>query len=96
MPLKCGDTFLLPKSSSDIEHLWIVIAEVDVVMKKAVCVNVTTRKSHSDISCVLDVGDHPFVKWPSVIFYQDAREIDLSLVEKALNSGDHELCLHCP
>ena len=87
MPLQCGDTFLLPKSSKDTEHLWIVVSEIDATTQKAVCVNVTTLRSHSDTTCVLNVGDHPFVNRPSVIFYQDAREVDLALVERALTLG---------
>jgi hypothetical protein len=87
LPLKCGDTFLLPKSSNDIEHLWIIVAELDATTRRAVCVNVTTEQANSDKTCQLSKGDHPFVKHASVIFYQDAREIDLALVEKALTAG---------
>jgi hypothetical protein len=36
---------------------------------------------------VLQRGDHPFVSHESVIYYQDARILDLSLVERALNAG---------
>jgi hypothetical protein len=87
LPLQCGDTFLLPKSRNQTEHLWIVVAEIDAVTGKAICVSVTTRRPHSDPTCVLDVGDHPFVSHPSVIFYQDTRQMDLVLVESALTSG---------
>ena len=87
MPLKCGDTFLLPKTSGDREHLWIVITDPDLATNKAVCVNVTTQQTYSDSTCVLQPGDHPFISHTSVIFYQDARELDLTLVEKALTTG---------
>ncbi len=87
MALQCGDTFLLPKSSNETEHLWIVVAEIDAAAGKAICVSVTTQRNYSDSTCVLNAGDHPFVNRPSVIFYQDAREMDLALVEKALTSG---------
>ena len=87
MSLQCGDTFLLPKSGKETEHLWIVVAEIDGTAREAICVSVTTRRDYSDSTCVLNVGDHPFVNRPSVIFYQDAREMDVALVEKALTSG---------
>jgi hypothetical protein len=64
-----------------------VIAEIDSATRKAICVNVTTQRSHSDTTCVLNAGDHPFVKHPSVVYYQDAREIDLALVDRAIASG---------
>ena len=87
MLLKCGDTFLLPKSSSDAEHRWIIVAEIDTATQTATCVNVTTQRSWSDTTCILNVGDHPFVKWPSVVFYRDAREVNLALVGKVLIAG---------
>jgi hypothetical protein len=78
---------LLPKRSDGVEHLWIVVAEIDGANGKAICVNVTTEQPNSDKACQLNKGDHPFVTHASVIFYQDAREIDLAMVEKALNAG---------
>jgi hypothetical protein len=87
LPLKCGDTFLLPKRSTDREHLWIIVAEIDQSTGKAVCVNITTEQTDCDKTCQLNKGDHSFVKHASVIFYQDAREIELAKVEKALNAG---------
>ena len=87
MPLKCGDTFILPKTSDGIEHLWIIIAMSDSVSPKAICVNITSEQAGSDATCKLKKGDHSFVTHDSVIYYTDAREIDLALVEKALNAG---------
>jgi hypothetical protein len=87
LPLQSGDAFLLPKSSADTEHLWIIVTEVDAVNSKAVCVNVTTRRPHSDLTAILKVGDHPFIKHESVINYQDAREMPIDVVEQALATG---------
>jgi hypothetical protein len=84
--LKCGDTFLLPKSSNDTEHLWIVITEPDA-NGESVCVNITTRRSYSETTVVLQPGNHPFIAHESVIFYADARIIKLKNVEMALNAA---------
>jgi hypothetical protein len=65
------------------EHLYIVITEPDEG-GKAVCVNVSTAYSFSERTCVLKIGDHPFVKHESVVRYQYAKILDLKLVEKAL------------
>jgi len=54
---------------------------------KSICVNITTEQADSDTSCKLNKGDHRFVRHASVIYYKDAREIDLALVEKALSAG---------
>lgn len=81
--LKLGDTFLMPETSSGIEHLYIVITEPDE-KGNAVCVNVTTPKAFSETACVLKKGDHPFITHESVVLYSDAKVLDLNLVEKAL------------
>jgi hypothetical protein len=83
--LTCGDTFLIPKRGEDIEHLWIVITEPDADAN-AVCVSVTTRRSYSDTTVVLGVGDHPFITHESVIHYVDARILDLRKVQAALDA----------
>jgi hypothetical protein len=85
--LRCGDTFLVPKSSDQTEHLWIVITPPEVGTAKAVCVSVTTSRAYSETTAVLQRGDHPFVNHESVIYYQDARILDLNLVERALHAG---------
>src|SRR5260370_42201162 len=87
LPLKSGDTFILPKTSDGIEHLWIIVAESDPASRKAICVNITSEQADSDTTCKLNKGDHSFVTHASVVYYKDAREIDLALVEKALNAG---------
>jgi hypothetical protein len=82
--LQCGDTFLLPKSAKATEHLWIIVTEVDEASGTAVCVNVTTKRDGSELTVVLDVGDHEYIKHKSVIHFADAREIQIELVEKLL------------
>ena len=99
MPLKCGDTFLLPKSSKATEHLWIIVTEIDDHTRKAICVNLTTLRNHSDTTCVLKRGDHPFVVHDSVINFSDAQEMPIDKVEQALAAKtDHFVCKlldHC-
>ena len=50
-------------------------------------VNVTTQRPHSDTTTILNVGDHPFVQKPSVIFYADARIVDTRLLDAAVQRG---------
>jgi hypothetical protein len=90
--LKPGDTFIAPLTSRAIEHLWIVLTNADAE-NKAVAVNITTRHSLSETTVVLEDGDHPFVKHPSVINYSDAQLIDLKAVETAIEKQPrHFVC----
>lgn len=90
LPLQCGDTFLIPKSAKAIEHLWVIVTEVDPVTNNAICVNVTSKQSHSDTTVVLVAGDHRFIRHDSVIMYADAREMRIDLVEQALSKPTNQ------
>ena len=97
--LRCGDTFLLPKLSNLVEHLWIIITEPEPETHKAACVNITTRQRHSEATVILQPQEHPFITRESVVYYVDAKILDLNLVEEILNKGttqftcaQHERC----
>jgi hypothetical protein len=93
LPLRRGDTLLIPKNAKATEHLWVIITEIDTTTSKAVCVNVTTRQSHSDTTCILRPGDHRFIQHESVINFSDAREMPIDLVEQALKTkGTQFVC----
>ena len=78
-----GDSFMLPKPGHDTEHVWVLITRPDPQTHEAIMVNVTTQRPHSDTTTILNDGEHPFVKRPSVIFYADARMVDVRLLEHA-------------
>ncbi len=63
-------------------HLYIIISIVDT---KALLVNVTTKKASSDVSCVLQVGDHDFITRESVINYGDAKIAEIDKLKEAID-----------
>ena len=82
-----GDSFMLPKPGQETEHLWVLITNPDPVTHEAIMVNVTTRRPHSDTTTILNVGDHPFIQKPSVIFYADTRMVNTDLLHAAVTRG---------
>ena len=44
----------------------------------------TTKKASSDISCVLNVGDHDFITHESVINYGDAKIAETDKIKQAI------------
>jgi hypothetical protein len=66
------------------EHLCFVISDICKDDNSVLVVNMTTFRNIglSDLSCVLDVGDHPAVKHKSYIIYEMAK---IFSVEKILN-----------
>lgn len=79
-----GDSFMLPKPGQETEHLWVLITHSDPERHEAIMVNVTTQRPHSDTTTILNVGDHPFIKKPSVIFYADSRMVNTDLLDAAM------------
>ncbi len=82
-----GDSFMLPKPGVETEHLWVLITQPDPGSFQAVMVNVTTQRPHSDTTTILLPGDHPFIRQPSVIYYADARLVDVRDLDAALERG---------
>ena len=83
--MNAGDTFLY--RSID-EHLWMVISDPVQDPHHIVIVNLTTWKGPaSDQACVIDAGDHPFVRHRSYVYYQGAKVDPLRHLNRMLESG---------
>ncbi len=66
--MKLGDTFV-PISDEDVTHFWILITDPDA-SGLVVIVSVTTKRNHSDDTCILQKDDHSFIRHESVIAYR--------------------------
>ena len=80
--MKAGETFHAQSPGSTRPHLYIAITDPDPT-GQIVIANVTSQLQSNDRSCVLSVGDHPFIKTESVINYAEA----IITNEKAILTG---------
>lgn len=73
VPAKCG-TLFIPSNGNDEKHLFFILNDA-CTEGCHLLVNVTTiyAGGHHDPACILDVGDHPFLKHKSFISYKMAR-----------------------
>lgn len=76
-----GLTFLSRNPKNSTRHLFIVISSI--IDEKVLLVNVTSKKENNDHTCVLDKGDHPFVRHDSIINYAEAIEGEVCLMREA-------------
>lgn len=83
--LNIGDAFLLSTPPND-KHLFVVIAPTQ--NGKYLCANVTSKRNNSDTSCILQQGDHPFIRHDSVINYKKAREVDPAVIQNQISRGN--------
>ncbi|MGA2067936.1 MAG: hypothetical protein ABSG86_23405 [Thermoguttaceae bacterium] len=80
--MNAGESFFFEFS----EHLWIVISDPSLDGSHVLVANVSTDRGH-DPACILQPGDHPFVKHRSCIRYDKCclwRNADL---ERLVSSG---------
>lgn len=94
-PVRGGDTFLVeePGTSYD-SHLWIVLSDPNIDSDSVLIVNLTSWRADKDQACVLDAGDHPYVKHRSCVNYTGAKVVTAAHIERLLSVG--KLVSHSP
>jgi len=86
--MECGDTFLMPApGGAATPHLWIVITQPDSKSNLCAIVSVTTLRNSKDQTVILRVGDHPFIRHESTIFFGDAMVVDAQRLENEIAAG---------
>jgi hypothetical protein len=71
VPVRSGDTFLLTGGPVPTPHLWVVLWGPAGPADAYLAVMLTSLRSHSDRSCILNPGDHPFVRHTTSVSYRD-------------------------
>jgi hypothetical protein len=93
MTISLGDTlhFKVLRGHYD-AHLHVVISDPRKDTNGIVVVNLTSVKPgklvYQDSSCILQSGDHPFIKRPTWIRYADAKEFSILELDKWLATGE--------
>lgn len=83
MLLKKG-TLLAP--SGPVPHLFIICNDT-CKFGANLLINISSFYDGCDDTCILDVGDHPFVQHPSYVYYAEARIIKTDGLQKGFRQG---------
>ena len=89
--MNAGDTFIDGKY----HHLWIVISDPAIDSDSVVIVNFTTHTINEKSTCIVQKGEHPFIRHKTSVRYADARltsEEDLKKLLKANLLTPKEQC----
>ncbi len=85
----------MPRFVGGFDHLWIFVIEPNS-SGLALMVNLTSKKSHSvDLTVVLNVGDHPFITHETVVNFIDATDVNIGLIDQAVQMGQAKLHSPC-
>ncbi len=87
--MDAGDTFRRGSGA----HLWIVLSDPAVTPHAVVVVNVTSCRNsrHDDTACLLNVGEHSFIKHPSYVAYSLAKLRTNRELDREVSSGALQL-----
>jgi hypothetical protein len=80
--MDAGTTFLL--SAGDI-HLWIIISDPKLDAQDVLIVNLTSLAPRKEQSCVLRVGDHPWIRHDTCVNYGDSK---VTTLDKLVDARD--------
>lgn len=86
--MKAGDTFHIPLPGTSLDsHLWVVISDPAQDAANILIVNFTTLRQDSDTACVLQAGEHPFVKHATCVNYAGAKVVSEANLTALLQAG---------
>ncbi len=92
--MQCGTSFLMPApGGSATPHLWIIITDPD---PQCVIVSLSTLRHAKDQTVILRPGDHPFVQHDTMVFYLDARIVDVNVLQALVDDRSAVLHADCP
>lgn len=66
----CGFSFYLPDHTP---HLAVVIVELKTNPEQVIVVNLTSFQNGADYTVILKEGDHPFIKYKTIVEFGRAR-----------------------
>lgn len=71
VPVRSGDTFLLTGGPVPTPHLWVILWGPAGPADAYLAVMLTSLRPYSDRSCILNPGDHPFVRHATSVSYRN-------------------------
>jgi len=89
--MNTGDTLRVvdPGVSYD-AHLWIVLSKPELDPDHVLLVNFTSWRSDKDQACILEPGDHPYVKKKTCVNYADSKIVSETQIQRLIHAGKLE------
>lgn len=84
--MKSGDTFLLADPGID-PHLWFVLSDPLLDPQNVVVVSFTTWAPYKDQCCIVDCGDHPWIKHKTCVYFRGAQIVPNDVLDKQVLAG---------
>jgi hypothetical protein len=79
-----GACYLVPKVD---DHVWVVISDPSQNPELIVVVRFLSETEGTENDCILDVGDHPFIKHRTCINYTGAAHVSIQTLQGLANAN---------
>ena len=89
--MNAGDTFIPARFDN---HLWVIVSDPAKDVANVVISNFTTFDGTEEESCVVNNGEHPFVRHKTVVRYRDAKTVSANDLKTLVKKG--QLKPHMP
>lgn len=80
-----GDTVFFDRMYERTQHLYVVLTPPEGSPPMAAVVNLTSQKSYSDTTVVLQQGDHPFIDRATVVNYGGAHIVNVERLKQEID-----------
>lgn len=84
---KAGYAFLNAEARTLPVHLWVIISDPAQDPNDVLIVNLTSWRSDHDQTCILRVGDHPWIQHDSCVNYPAAKVTSLGMLKMLLGKS---------
>lgn len=84
-----GGCFLFKNPDLD-DHLWVIISRPCADYERIAIVNLTSWRKGVDTSCIIEAGEHPWVKHRTCVRYRDAKVVSHRLLDAWGGAGHAE------
>ena len=85
--MRQGDTFLGGGPVHGEDHLWLIVNDPSAHFGFALLVNVSTLRPGAETTCIIQAGEHPFIKHGSYVRYGGARKVKATELAEAVKKG---------
>jgi len=87
VPARAGDTLLLTRATGTTPHLWVLLWGPAGGAKAFLAVYLTTLRPHSDRTCIITPGEHPFIQHDTAVAYNAAQRWTEEKLEQEIRAG---------
>lgn len=87
MTARAGVTFLLTRGTGEVPHLWVILWRPAGGANALLAVYLSTLRAHSDRSCVLARGEHPFIQHDTAVVYGAVQRWTVEKLDELVAGG---------